>query len=169
MALYIAYNHAFSSGTDVSAGASYAGATAKCAIQLQIPSTLQVVIVEYGVSFDGTSANTPALVELVQASAASTMSTAHTTSTVVPIGQNQVVSSRLTFGATTNTGYGNGNITTNTTEAVFDKQYVAPTNQYIKQWPLGREPVADPSKFVQLRIKASTTVNAIGYIMWEEI
>lgn len=168
MALYVAYNTAFSATTGVQAGASYATG-AKIAIQLDIPSTLLVTVVEYGVSFDGSAAATPAIVELVQASAASTCSTAHTTTTVQPIGDNSSLATKLNFGAATDTGYGNGSITSNTTEKTFDRQYVAPTGQYVKQWPLGREPVCAGSKFLQLRVNTSATVNMIGYIMWEEM
>jgi len=166
MAQYIAYNCAFSATSAVAAGTSYATG-AKVAIQLDIPATLNVKIIEWGISFDGSAAATPANVELVQTNTASTTSTAHTTSTVLPVGDN-VLTTRLNFGAATDTGYGNGAITSTTTEKVFDKQYVAPTNQYIKQWPLGREPVAAVSKFVQLRVSTSATVNAIAYIVWEE-
>jgi hypothetical protein len=168
MALFIAYNAAFSATTDVAAGTSYASG-AKCAIQLDVPSTMRLQILEWGVSFDGSTAATPALVELVQASAASTMSTAHTSSTVLATGADGTATSRLNYGTTADTGYGNGAITSNTTELVFDKQYIAPTNQYIKMWPLGDYPMCDAGKFVQLRIKTTATVNALAYIRFREL
>lgn len=166
MALYVAYNCAFSTTTGVGAGTSYATG-AKCAIQVAPPSTVNIKVVEWGISFDGSASATPANVELVQASAASTMSNAHSASSVLAIGDN-TLASKVTF-STTATGYGNGAITTNTTEKTFDKQYIAQTNQYIKQYPLGREPVLAASKFLQLRVNTTATVNAIAYIMWEEI
>lgn len=167
MALFTAYNHAFSATTNVAAGTSYATG-AKCMIQLDVPASMRVRIVEYGLSFDGSVAATPATVELVQASAASTMSTAHTASTVVTVGEG-AGTSRLNYGTTADTGYGNGAITTNTTEKTFDSQYISPTGQYVKQWPLGREPMSDADSFVQLRINTSATVNAIAYVTFEEI
>lgn len=166
MAQYTAYNCALSTTTAVGAGTSYASG-GKVAIQLDIPSTLNVKIIEWGISFNGSTAAVPANVELVQTNTASTTSTAHTTSTVLPIGDN-TLTTRLNFGAATDTGYGNGAITSTTTEKNFDKQYIAPTNQYIKQWPLGREPVAAGGKFVQLRVDTTATVSAIAYIVWEE-
>lgn len=168
MAIYTAWNAAFSTTTGVAGGTSYA-AGAKCAIQLEVPSTLRVQILEWGISFDGSAAATPAVVELVQASAASTMSTAHTTSSVVAQGTDGAATSRLTYGTTADTGYGNGAITTNTTEIVFDKQYIAPTNQYIKMWPLGEQPMSDTTKWVQLRINTTATVNALAYIRFREL
>ncbi|WP_144385725.1 hypothetical protein [Streptomyces sp. SAJ15] len=165
MALYIAYNAPFDATTGVTAGTQYTTG-AKCAIQLATPSTVLLRIVEYSVSFNGSAAATPATVTLVQAGAASTMSTAHTTSTVVAIGDSSKTSS-LTMG-TTATGYGNGSITTNTTSKEFDAQFISPTAQFVKQWPLGREPVLPASSFCQLRINTSATVNALAYIVFEE-
>lgn len=165
MALYIAYNCAFDATTGTTAGTSYTTG-AKCAIQLATPSTVLLRIVEYSVSFNGSAAATPATVTLVQASAASTMSTAHSTSTVVAIGDSGKTSG-LTMG-TGATGYGNGAITTNTTSKMYDAQFVPQTAQFVKQWPLGREPIVPASAFCQLRINTSATVSAIGYIVAEE-
>lgn len=163
---FIAYNNAFGATTAVMIGTSYATG-GKVAVQLQTPSTLQVKIIEWGISFNGSAAATPAVVELVQNGTGSTVSTAHTTSTVQPIGDNTKTSG-LTYGATTNTGYGNGAITSATPDKYFDAQFIAPTSQYVKQWPLGREPVCAASKFCQLRLNTSATVTAVAYIIFEE-
>lgn len=168
MAIYVAYNSIFSATTDVSAGTSYASG-AKVAIQLDVPANMRLRFLEWGVSFDGSAAATPAICELVQTNTASTCSTAHTSSTIMAIGADGAGTTRLNFGAATDTGYGNGTITSTTTELVFDKQYVAPTNQYLKMWPLGNEPMCDASKFVQLRIKTAATVNALAYVVFKEI
>lgn len=166
MAIYWAGNHAYSATTNVAAGTSYASG-AKCAIQIATSSTRMARIIEWGISMDGSAAATPATVELVQASAASTMSTAHSTSTIVPLDDPNAGACSFTM-STTACGYGNGSITSNTTEAYFDNQYIAPTSQYVKLWPLGREPVVKVSKFLQLRINTSATVNAIAYILFQE-
>jgi hypothetical protein len=158
---YTAYNCALATTTGTIAGTSYATG-AKCAIQLSTSTTCVIRIVEYGVSFNGSAAATPAVVELSLAGAASTMSTTHSTSTILPNmlgGQ----SSRLTMG-TGNTGFGNGAITTNTTSQTFDAQFVAPTNQYIKTWTLDTYPEVTVSKFLQLRINTSATVTAFAWI-----
>jgi hypothetical protein len=163
--IFVAYNTAFSTTTGVASGASYATG-AKVAIQLATPSTLEIRLVEWGISFDGSAAVTPAVVELAVAGTASTCSSAHSTSTIMNVGPSALVS-KLSMGTTTS-GYGTGSITSNTTSQTWDRQYVAPTNQYVKQWPLGREPVLLASKFLQLRVSTTATVNAIAYIMWEE-
>jgi len=170
VALFIAYNSALSATTAIQAGTSYATG-AKVALQLQVPDNGKIKLVEWGVSFDGSAAATPALFEVATTDTASTMTTAHSTTTIksldMPAG---VPASRLTMG-TTGTGYGSGAITSNTTLRPLDRQYIAPTNQYVKMWPLGREPVIGNStteNFLQFRINTTATVNAIVYAVWEE-
>lgn len=163
--LFIAYNCAFDATTGVTAGTSYASG-AKCALQLVTPSTIQLRLVEWGISFSGSAAGTPSVVTLAQAGAASTMSTAHSTTTIQPISDNGKTSS-LTMG-TGSSGYGNGAITTNTTSKMFDAQEVAQAGGYLKQWPLGREPVLAVSSTLQLRINTAATLSAIAYIVFEE-
>jgi len=46
----------------------------------------------------------------------------------------------------------------------FDVQHIAPVNQYIYQYPLGDEPIVQISKFLRIRVKFGTTVNAICWI-----
>jgi hypothetical protein len=170
MALFIGYNSALSTTTAIDAGTSYATG-AKVALQLHIPDNGYIRLVEWGVSFNGSAAATPALLEVASTDTASTVSTAHTTTTVksldAPSGN---PASRLTMG-TGSTGFGNGTITSNTTLRPLDRQYVAPTNQYVKMWPLGREPeigTAAAENFLQFRINTSATVTAILYAVWEE-
>lgn len=165
MSLFIAYNCAIDATTGVMAGTSYSTG-AKVAIQLATPSTISVRIVEWGVSFNGTAAGSPAVCTLAQASAATTGLTAHSTSTVLPVGDNPKTSS-LTMG-TGSTGYGAVAITTNTTERQFAGALVGPMSQYEKQFPLGRDYVVSPSKYCQLRINTAAALTAIAYIVFEE-
>ncbi|MGW6790045.1 hypothetical protein [Streptomyces chartreusis] len=165
MSLYIAYNCAIDATTGVMAGTSYSSG-AKVAIQLATPSTVSVRIVEWGVSFNGTAAGAPAVCTLAQASAATTSMSAHSTSTVLPVGDNPKTSS-LTMG-TGSTAFGAVAITTNTTERQFAGALVGPMTQYEKQFPLGRDYVVSPSKYCQLRINTAATLTAIAYIVFEE-
>ena len=50
--------------------------------------------------------------------------------------------------------------------ANFDMQLIAPTNQYVKQFPLGREPQALLSTFVRVRVTAAASVNCYTYIVF---
>jgi hypothetical protein len=164
--MYVAYNCALDATTGVLAGTSYASG-AKVAIQLATPATVRLRIIEWDVSFSGSAAGTPAFCTLAQAGAASTCSSAHSTSTILPIGEDQSKTSSLTMG-TTSSGYGNGAITTNTTSREYDAQQIGQTTQFFKQWPLGREPVLPASSFLQLRINTAATLTAVAAIYFEE-
>ena len=102
---------------------------------------------------------------LAQASAASTMSTAHSQSTVMPVGDSSKVCP-LTFG-TGSTGFGNGAITTNTTERQFAGFLGDPTEHYEKQLPLGRDFVVQGGKFLHLRINTAATYTVLAYVIFE--
>jgi hypothetical protein len=170
MTIYIARNEAFSTGTATSAGTSYA-AGSKVAIQLSTPSTIRVRIIEYGVSFNGTAVNTPGIVELVETNTTSKATVTTLSGLVLSLDNPNAITSRLTFG-TTDTGYGAAAIPTqtpNVTRYLDGPQFVSPTNQFIKQFPLGREPIGKESAWQQLRINTSATVLATAYIMWEEL
>jgi hypothetical protein len=166
MALFIAYNDALDATTGTMDGTSYASG-AKCAIQLAPPAGTELRLVEWGVSFNGNALATPAVCTLCQASAASTMSSAHSTSTIKAIGD-RAKTSTLTMG-TSSSGYGNGAITSNTTEKEFAAAFVSPLSQYEKQFPLGRDYVVDSGKYLQLRINTANTYTAIAYVVFEEI
>lgn len=170
MAQYTAFNCAIDATTGVMAGTSYA-AGAKVAIQLAPPSTINLRIIEWGVSFNGTAAGAPAVCTLAQASAATTFSgsggnLAHSTSTIMPVGDNPK-SSSLTMGLSAS-AFGATTIVTNTTERQFCAALIGPTSQYEKQFPLGRDYVVSPSKFLQLRINTAAAYTAIAYIVFEE-
>ena len=50
---------------------------------------------------------------------------------------------------------------------MFDVQFIAPTNQYVKQFPLGREPVVDAVSALRIRVTAGAAVNAYCYVILE--
>lgn len=163
---YTAYNTALAVTTNTIAGTSYATG-AKVAIQLATSATSQIRIVEYGISWNGSVAETPSVVELSVAGAATTGLTTHTTSTIVANmlgGQ----ASRLTMG-TAATGFGAVAITTNTTSRTIDSQYVPQSSQYIKTWTLDTYPEIAVSSFLQLRVNSSATRSALAWITWIEL
>lgn len=133
---------------------------------LQLKPFNQAKITAWGISFDGSAAATPIIVELMETG---TVFATVTASADVDVfkqnGADQAVASvaGLTLG-TTATGYtssGEGSITT---VRQFDVQQIAPTNQYIYQFPLGQEPVLVIGNACRIRVKAGTTVNAICWI-----
>lgn len=46
-------------------------------------------------------------------------------------------------------------------------QFIQPTNQYIKQFALGLEPIIQISKFARIRVKAAAGVNCLCYMIVE--
>lgn len=168
MTEFVAYNCAPSTVSTVTAGASYATGS-KVAIQLNIPSGGTILVTEFGWSQDVASA-TLTLLELCSTATGSTVTTAHTTTTVKPIDTNNVNAgaSRLTYGATTNTGYGNGTITSSTVLRNAAHLYVPQV--YVFQWPLGTAPEfgTNAAEFVQLRVNTTATVNGLCWIRWIE-
>ena len=57
------------------------------------------------------------------------------------------------------------------TTRMFDMQLIAPTGQYVKQFPLGREPQlggnSATQEFLRVRMTFGTTVNAYIYVIFE--
>ncbi len=66
---------------------------------------------------------------------------------------------------TSSTGYTATAEGTTTVARLFDLQYIAPTNQYVKQFPLGREPIMQINKFARIRVTFAAAVNAYCYIV----
>lgn len=164
MTLYKAYNCAMGSAQLVMAGTSIATG-AKVTLQLATPAGVKIRIVEWGISFSGSAAGTPSFCELVQNGTATTLGTAHSTTTIQPIGD-ATDACPLTMSAATS-AYGSTIPVSATVDKTFDSQQVGQTSQYLKQWPLGREPVMIASKFLQLRVNTAATLIAIGYVDFE--
>ena len=125
-------------------------------------------IVEWGISFDGSAAATPIKVELLETDVAATV-TASVDADVTKLGQgvgDQAVASvaGLTLG-TAATGYTGSAEGTITAVRMLDVQLIAPTNQYVYQFPLGREPVIQIAKFGRIRVTAGAAVNAYCYMI----
>jgi len=68
---------------------------------------------------------------------------------------------------TSATGYTGSAEGTITATRVFDAQLVAPTNQYIKQYPLGREPIVDVGTSLRIRVTAGAAVNSYAFVTLE--
>lgn len=167
--LYIAYNGAMVTTVPfvaVTTGATGPSTSDKTLLQIASPSTRPLTIVEWGISFDGSAAGTPIKCELIQTDVAATV-TAHVAAGVQCLTDPNAPASLVTLG-TSATGYTASAEGTTTATRVFDTQFIAPTSQYVKQWPLGREPCMAVSKFLRVRVAASAAVNAICYAVWGE-
>jgi FlaG/FlaF family flagellin (archaellin) len=146
------------------------GTSIKTLLQVKPGATQVIKLVEWGISFDGSAAATPGIVELCVTDVAATV-TAH-----VAAGIHKYDSGALAAGdpttnifavGTTSTGYtssGEGSITA---VRQCDVQQIAPTNQTWFQFPLGREFVVNPSEFLRIRVKFGAAINAICYVLVE--
>lgn len=134
--------------------------------QVATPATTGIIILEWGCSFDNTTANTPGKVELLQTDVAATAGTSLTPT----IWGDPNAPASLCVGGTGSTMFNDGAITEGTITAtrMFDVILAPPTQPYFKQYPLGREPEVPISKFLRVRVTFGTAVNAYSYIIWEE-
>lgn len=133
---------------------------------LQLKPFNQCKITAWGISFDGSAAATPIKVELCETGTVFGTVTASADADCVKMnGADQAVASvaGLTLG-TTATGYTCTSEGSITTVRMFDAQLVAPTNQYIYQFPLGQEPVLVIGNATRVRVTAGAAVNAICWI-----
>lgn len=168
MALYQIFNGP--SPTTAAQVAVTTGTAIKTLLQVQLSATTIGRIVEWGISFDGSAAATPIKCELLETDVAATV-TAHVAAGIVKFGADALQGGDPTTnliqvgtGATGYTGSAEGTITVT---RMFDCQFIAPTNQYVKQFPLGREPVIAISKFGRIRVTAGAAVNAYCYMTIE--
>lgn len=167
MALYLIPNGPMQ--TTAAAAAVTTGTAIKTLLQVKASATKPFIIVEWGISFDGSAAATPIKVELIETDVAATVTASAAaditkmdgealnggdpTTNLVPVG-------------TTSTGYtstAEGTITA--TRDLDGPQFIAPTNAFVKQYPLGREPIVQISKFGRIRVTAGAAVNAYCYMI----
>lgn len=140
------------------------GTTIKTLLQIATPSTDQLQVVEWGISFDGSPSAIKC--ELVQTDVAATV-TAHVAAGVQPYDDPSAPASAMTLG-TTATGYTASGEGSTTATRTADLQMLT-TNTYVKQWPLGREFKVAVSKFLRIRVTAAAgAVNAFCYVIWLE-
>lgn len=142
------------------------GTAIKTLLQIASPSTEDITVIAYGISFDGLAAATPIRVELIETDGAATV-TAHTSTGIIKLNSPNDPGSLVTLG-TAATGYTASAEGTITATRVLDAEFVAPTNQNFVQLPLGREWKVGASKFLRIRVTAAAAVNAYCWIEWEE-
>lgn len=168
MALYLIANGP--SPTTAAQVAVTTGTAIKTMLQVEPSATLGAKIKEWGISFDGSAAATPIKVELLETDVAATV-TAHVAAGIVKLDGNALSggdpTTNLIQVGTANTGYTSSAEGSITTSRVFDVQFIAPTNQYVKQFPLGLEPFIQVSKFARIRVTAGAAVNAYCYMIVE--
>lgn len=149
------------------------GTSIKTLLQLKLngSATNTAKVVEWGISFDGSAAATPIKCELLTTGTVKATITEFVAADIInldPNGPAVTDDNPFAFGAGGDesgyTGTAEGSITAT---RMMDVQFIAPTNQYIKQFPLGREPQFGPSEFLRIRVTAGAAVNAYCYMIVE--
>ena len=172
--IYRVYNS--SAPTTAAPVAQPTGTAVRTMLQIQLATGFTGRIVEWGCSFDGFAAALPGRVELFGCTGAATMSTAAAAADILPLNDQYtaVATTSLPFVcSTTTTGFATAAVTEGTVGAYrsFDMQLIAPTSQYLKQFPLGREPefnslltTTATAYFLRVRMTFGTSVNAYIYV-----
>lgn len=149
--------------------AAQAAVTTGTAIKtlLQIKPFNVAKVVEWGISFDGSAAATPIKVELLETGTVFATVTASADVDIAKLSDPNAAAASvagLTLG-TSATGYTSSAEGTITAVRMFDVQFIAPTNQYVKQFPLGREPYINIGASGRIRVTAGAAVNAYCYMI----
>ncbi len=166
-AIYRAYNGPMP--TTASQAKVTTGTAIKTMLQLVSKAGIDLKIKAWGISFDGSAAATPGQVELVTTGVVAATVTAFASGDIVrvtnPAGP-LPETGLITLGTSTSgyTASAEGSITV-TRE--FDVQLIAPTNQYIYQWPLGTEPLWVALDVLRIRVTFGAAINATCWVDFE--
>jgi hypothetical protein len=138
---------------------------------LQVAPSIPILVTEWGVSFDGTAAATPAQCELIETgTVATTGLTALVAADVTPLDRVSdalSVSTVLSFG-TGATGFAAAAPTEGTITATRrgDIQQIPTSSLYAKMQPLQTEFYVPSGRFLRVRVLTSAaTVNAYVYVV----
>jgi uncharacterized protein YaiE (UPF0345 family) len=144
------------------------GTNVKTMLQVLHPNQ-PLTVIEWGISFDGTSAATPIECELITTGTVAATVTASVANDVTAL--NEIADTNVTAGgltlSTTGTGYsasGEGSVVAPVRNG--DLQLIAPTNQYLKQFPLGQGFKVPATNVLRVRVTAATAVNAYCYVVF---
>lgn len=165
MAIYKIFNGP--APTTASQVAVTTGTAIKTLLQVKPGATQIMEIIEWGISFNGSAAAVPGIVELCVTDVAATV-TAHAAAGIhkqdaSALGAGDPTTALFSVG-TTATGYTASGEGTVGAVRQLDVQQIAPTNQFIIQLPLGQEYVVNPAEFMRIRVKFAVAVDAICWV-----
>lgn len=148
------------------------GTAIKTMLQVKPSATLGMKIIAWGISFDGSAAATPIRVELIETGTVFGTVTASAAADLTKydaeaIGGGDPTTNLIVVG-TTATGYtctSEGSITA--VRNLDTPRFVAPTNSFDYQFPLGREPFVQVSNAMRIRVTAAAAVNCYCYVVVE--
>ncbi len=149
------------------------GTAIKTLLQLAPAINSPLLVVEWGISFDGFAAAAPGDVELIETSTVFATVTAFAVADVMQHNDpNAPANTSGTSGIPLNLGTSLSGFTatvegTVVSTRLLDGQQIAPTGQYVKQFPLGREPKIEPGRSLRVRVTFAAAINALCYIVFE--
>lgn len=145
-------------------------AVLKTLLQVKPGATQIIKVREWGISFDGSAPATPGIALLAVTDVAATV-TAH-----VAAGIHKYDSEALAAGDPTTNIFSVGTAATGFTASaegtvgthrIADAQLIAPTNQYVYQFPLGVAFVVQAGEFLRIRVTFPVAINALCYVLVE--
>lgn len=167
MAIYLIPNAAMQ--TTAAPTAVTTGTSIKTMLQVKPGATTPLWICEWGLSFDGSAAATPIKVELIETDVAATV-TAIAAADITKLDAGAIAGGDPTTAivavGTTSTGFTSSSEGSITAVRNLDSpKFIAPTNQYEKQFPLAIWPMIQVSKFARIRVTAGSAVNMYCYMI----
>lgn len=141
------------------------GTSTKTMLQLLHPS-LPLTIVEWGISFDGDAAAVPVECELIHTTTVAATVTAFVANDITLYTDPTASVPGLTL-STTGSGYtatAEGSVVAPVRDG--DYQLIAPSNQFIHQFPLGDQFVVPAAGVLRIRVTATATVNCVCYCIF---
>lgn len=159
MSLYIAIPEASNALVEVATGTAV-----KTLIQVATPSTTNIKVIAWGVSFDGTSSTAaPGVLTLGDYDVAATVST------LTPDEWGNVDSqASLCIGGVALTGYNATAEGTIAAVTILDGQEVHPQTGYSIWFPERYQPLVKASRFLRVRALFAADVNSLPWIIWQE-
>lgn len=145
------------------------GTAIKTLLQVAPSSGNPIIVKEWGISFDGSAAATPIAVELVDTFLIAATVTAYVANDVQPFLRSADVGAASVTLGTAASGYTASAEGTVVATRHGDVQLIAPTNQYVKQFPLGMEYFIPGGHFLRVRVTAAAAVNAWCYVVFQDM
>jgi hypothetical protein len=139
-------------------------ATTKTVLQVATPSTTDIKVLGWSVSFDGAAAAQPGWCQLLDCDVAAT----GLTSITPELWGNALQQASLCVGGTSATGHTATGEGTLTVARSLDSQEVYPQSGYAIWFPDTHLPRIAPSRFLRIRCKFPGAVNVIPIIYWGE-
>jgi hypothetical protein len=148
--------------------AAFVAVTTGTAIKtlLQLRPLVLLRIVEWGISFNGAALATPIVVELIETGTVFATVTASVEADVTKTDDLAAVAATVMTLSTTGTGYTSTAEGTITAVRNLDgPQFISGLSQpFIKQFPLGMEPVCNIGNATRIRVTAPAALNAYCYL-----